>query len=167
MAGGISVGVLYCFGGGATRRVVIQVIIKGFSFAVFPHAKIPRGFAARFAWRLRHQKSSQGTIIPPATLAKSVLEVFSKASCNSDQFPSPVLVWQIVIYFSVYLFSGVSFFLFLFFIAPLAPYVGRITDISASKSSAVIQLWPAEQRNGPIRYDQSIVPLKRMPDIRS
>ena len=115
LTGGICVGVLYCFGGGATRRVVIQVIIKGSSFAVFPHAKIPRGFAARFAWRLRHQKSSQGTIIPPATLAKSVLEVFSKASCNSDQFPSPVLVWQIVIYLSVYLFSDLSFFLFFIF----------------------------------------------------
>ncbi|XP_073227861.1 uncharacterized protein [Porites lutea] len=35
--------------------------------------------------------------------------------------------------------------------APLAPYVGEITDIRASKSSAVILLWPAEQRNGPIR----------------
>ena len=112
VAGGISVGVLYCFGGGATRRVCIQVNLKGFSLAAFPHAKIPRGFAARFAWPLRHQKSSQGTIIPPATLAKSVLEVFSKASCNSDQFPSPTLVWQIVIYLSVYLFSGFFFFFF-------------------------------------------------------
>ena len=107
-------GVLYCCGGGTTRRVVIQVIIKGFPFAVFPYAKIPSGFAARFSWQLRHQKSSQGTIIPPATLAKSVLEVFSKASCNSDQFPSPVLVWQIVIYLSVYLFSDLSFFFFYF-----------------------------------------------------
>jgi len=138
----------------------------------FPHAKIPRGFSARFALRLRHQKSSPGTIIPPATLAKSVLEVFPKASCNSDQFPSPVLDWQIVIYLSVYLFFDLSFFCFCFccfafFIAPLAPYVGKITDISASKSSAVIQLWPAEQRNGPIRYVQSLVPLKRMLDIRS
>ena len=49
------------------------------------------------------------------------------------------------------------FFLNFIFIAPLAPYVGEITDISASKTSAVIQLWPAEQRNGPIRYDQSLV----------
>ena len=160
-------GVLYCFGGRATRRVVIQVNLKGFSFAAFPHAKISRGFAARFAWRFRHPKSSSGTIIPLATLAKSVLEVFPKTSCNSDQFPSPVLDWQIVIYLSVYLFSDLFFLSFFFFIAPLAPYVGEITDITVSKSSAVIQLWPAEQRNGPIRYDQSLVPLKRMLDIRS
>ena len=49
IAGGISVRVLYCFGGGAARRV-------GFSLAASPLAKIPCGFAARFAWRLRGQK---------------------------------------------------------------------------------------------------------------
>ena len=62
--------------------------------------------------------------------------------------------------------SALFLYLFFFFlnflnsilIAPLAPYVGEITNISASKSSHVIQLWPAEQRNGPIRYDQSLVP---------
>ena len=37
-AGGTLVGVLYCFGGGAARRVGIQLILK-----------IPCGFATRFA----------------------------------------------------------------------------------------------------------------------
>ena len=46
-AGGNWVGVLYCFGSGAARRVGIQVNLK-----------IPRGFATRFAWRLRHQRKS-------------------------------------------------------------------------------------------------------------
>ena len=45
-AGGNWVGVLYCFGSGAARRVGIQVNLK-----------IPRGFATRFAWRLGRQES--------------------------------------------------------------------------------------------------------------
>ena len=73
----------------------------------------------------------------------TVPEVFAKV--NSAQF--------------LYLFFFFLIFFFHFiFIAPLAPYVGEITDIRASKSSAVIQLWPAEQRNGPIRYDQKLAP---------
>ena len=38
VAGGISVGLLYCFGGGAARRVGIQVNLKS----------LPRGFAKKF-----------------------------------------------------------------------------------------------------------------------
>ena len=49
VAGGISMRVLYCFGGGAARRV-------GFSLAASPLAKIPCGFAAGFARLLRGQK---------------------------------------------------------------------------------------------------------------
>ena len=49
------------------------------------------------------------------------------------------------------------FICFRFFTAPLAPYVGERTDISTSESSAIIQLWPTEQINGPVRYDQSLV----------
>ena len=68
-AGGISVGVLYCFGGGAARRVDIQVNYKGGIF--------PRGFAAHFALRFRRQKSSPGTRIPPATQATLFVPFFS------------------------------------------------------------------------------------------
>ncbi|KAM7435782.1 Protein sidekick-1 [Porites harrisoni] len=41
--------------------------------------------------------------------------------------------------------------------APLAPYVGERTDISTSESSGIIQLWPAEQINGPVSAYQVIV----------
>ena len=44
-AGGNWVGVLYCFGSGAARRVGIQVNLK-----------IPRGFATRFAWHPRRPR---------------------------------------------------------------------------------------------------------------
>ena len=53
-----SVEVLYCFGDGAARRVGIQV-----NFGIFP-----RGF---LAWLLRHQKSTPGKKILPATQASA------------------------------------------------------------------------------------------------
>ena len=40
VAGRISVGVLYCFGGGAARRVGIQVNLK----SCLPHSTIPGHF---------------------------------------------------------------------------------------------------------------------------
>jgi len=40
---------------------------------------------------------------------------------------------------------------------PLSPVVQELTDESVHESSAVIQLWPAEQRNGPISSYQVIV----------
>ena len=87
------------------------------------------------------ERDSQPLAIFPLSLV-TVPEVFAKV--NSALF--------------LYLFFFFLIFFFNFiFIAPLAPYVGEITDISASKSSAVIQLWPAEQRNGPIRYDHSLI----------
>jgi len=46
VASAIWEGMLYCFGGGAPRRVGTN-------------QKIPRDFAARFAWRLRHQERSR------------------------------------------------------------------------------------------------------------
>ena len=58
VAGGTSVEVLYCFGDGAARRVGIQV-----NFGIFP-----RGF---LAWLLRHQKSTPGKKILPATQASA------------------------------------------------------------------------------------------------
>ena len=54
-AGGTWVGVLYYFGGGAARRVGMQVNLK-----------FPRGCATRFAWR---QESAPDTRISPATQA--------------------------------------------------------------------------------------------------
>ena len=39
-------------------------------FASSPLAKIPRGFGARFVWQLRHQESTPGITIPPATQAR-------------------------------------------------------------------------------------------------
>ena len=54
--------------------------------------------------------------------------------------------------------SFINYFIcFPLFTAPLAPYVEERTDISTSTSSAVIQLWPVQQINGPVRYDQSLV----------
>ena len=60
LACGISVGMLYCFGRGTSRRVGIQV-----------KSKIPHGFVVHFTWWLRHKKSSPGTRIPPAMQAVS------------------------------------------------------------------------------------------------
>ena len=69
VAGGISVGVLYRFRGGAARRVCIQANFKRGIFL--------RGYAAHFALRLRRQKSSPGTRIPPATQATLFVPFFS------------------------------------------------------------------------------------------
>ena len=45
-----------------------------------------------------------------------------------------------------------SFNICLFFLlAPIAPVVGNVTDVTVSESVAGIYLWPVEQRNGPIR----------------
>ena len=58
VAGGTWVGVLYCFEGGAARRLGIQVNLK-----------FPLSVATRFACRLRRQESAPDTRIPPATRA--------------------------------------------------------------------------------------------------
>ena len=88
------------------------------------------------------ERGSQPFAIFPLSFV-TVPEVFAKV--NSALF------------LYLFFFFLIFFFFNFIFIAPLAPYVGEITDISASKSSAVIQLWPAEQRNGPIRYDHSLI----------
>ena len=40
---------------------------------------------------------------------------------------------------------------FFHLLAPIAPVVGNVTDVTVSESVAGIYLWPVEQRNGPIR----------------
>ena len=40
---------------------------------------------------------------------------------------------------------------FFYLLAPIAPPVGNVTDVTVSGSVAEIYLWPVEQRNGPIR----------------
>ena len=40
---------------------------------------------------------------------------------------------------------------FFYLLAPIAPAVGNVTDVTVSGSVAEIYLWPVEQRNGPIR----------------
>ena len=50
--------------------------------------------------------------------------------------------------------------LFLSLLAPTAPDVLNMTDITVSESVAGIYLWPAEQRNGPIRLLLGCVILK-------
>ena len=44
-----------------------------------------------------------------------------------------------------------SVILFVSLLAPIAPVVLTITNLTVSESVAGIYLWPAEQRNGPIR----------------
>ena len=41
---------------------------------------------------------------------------------------------------------------FFYLLAPIAPPVGNVTDVTVSGSVAEIYLWPVEQRNGPIRW---------------
>ena len=41
--------------------------------------------------------------------------------------------------------------IFLSLVAPIAPVVFILTDVTVSESVAEISLWPVEQRNGPIR----------------
>ena len=41
--------------------------------------------------------------------------------------------------------------IFVFFPEPLAPVVLSLTTRKDAESQAEIELWPAEQRNGPIR----------------
>ena len=41
---------------------------------------------------------------------------------------------------------------FFYLLAPIAPVVGNVTDVTVSESIAGIYLWPVEQRNGPIRW---------------
>ena len=61
VAGGINIGVLYCFGDGASRRVGIQDKSSRKSLVALPFTSL---------W-LHHQKSSLGTRIPPAMQAVS------------------------------------------------------------------------------------------------
>ena len=52
-----------------------------------------------------------------------------------------------------HLFNPVTIIWLLFFIlAPISPAVLSVTNKRISTSTVVIQLWPAEQRNGPIRW---------------
>ena len=41
--------------------------------------------------------------------------------------------------------------MFLSLVAPVAPVVLDVTDVTVTEFVAGIYLWPAEQRNGPIR----------------
>ena len=80
VAGGISVGELYCFGGGAARRVGTQVNLTS---------------------RLRHslcmaapppKESTPGTRIPPATQAKvNFVPYFCTSAGNENGLTNPVL----------------------------------------------------------------------------
>ena len=42
--------------------------------------------------------------------------------------------------------------MFLSLIAPIAPAVLSVTDVTVTNTVAEIYLWPAEQRNGPVRW---------------
>ena len=47
---------------------------------------------------------------------------------------------------------GVITRLFLSLVAPIAPVVPNVNDVTITESIAVIHLWPVEQRNGPVRW---------------
>jgi len=41
--------------------------------------------------------------------------------------------------------------MFLSLVAPIAPVVPNLTDVTVTESVLGIYLWPVEQRNGPVR----------------
>ena len=40
---------------------------------------------------------------------------------------------------------------FFYLLAPIAPAIGNVTNVTVTEPFAGIYLWPVEQRNGPIR----------------